>query len=82
MVSISKRLAAARTLPRAVRDQVLDTVGAECVAAEFHRRVADVGVADGADGDFLYTQNDQYKSLVHSHAVMNLPSIDQKKHHH
>ena len=53
MITIPKRLAAARTLARPIGDEIFDAVGAEGVPAQLHRRVPDVAVADGADGDFL-----------------------------
>lgn len=46
-------LAAARTLPATVGNEVLDAGLAEDVAAQFDDSVADVRVADGADGEFL-----------------------------
>jgi hypothetical protein len=54
MIRIPKRLAATGTLAGAVGDEVFDAVGAEGVPAQLHGGVADVAVADGADGDFLF----------------------------
>ena len=56
MISIPKRLATARTLPATVADEVVDAIAAKDVPAEFEDSVAEVGVADGADGDFLLSR--------------------------
>lgn len=53
MIAISERSAAAWTFATAIADQVLDAIGAKHVPTELEYRVADVGVADGADGEFL-----------------------------
>ena len=53
MIPIPKRFTTARTLPAAVADEVVDAVAAKHVPAELEDGVAEVGVADGADGDFL-----------------------------
>lgn len=53
MITISKRLATARTLPATIGDQISDARLAEHVPAQFDDGVAEVGVADGADGYFL-----------------------------
>ena len=57
MIGIAERLAARGTLARAVGDEVFDAGGAEGVPAQLHRGVADVAVADGADGDFLFSRS-------------------------
>lgn len=53
MISIPKGPSTARTLPTPVGNQVGDAGFAEDVAAEFDHRVTEIGVADGADGNFL-----------------------------
>ena len=52
-VVVAKGTRAARTLPRAVRDEIADAGGAEHVSAKLQDSVADIGVADWTDGDFL-----------------------------
>jgi hypothetical protein len=53
MIPISKRTPTARTLPPTISNEFVDARRAEDVAAKLDRRVADVGRADWADGDFL-----------------------------
>ena len=50
----AKCLAAARTLSGTVRDKILDAAVAEHVATKLEYGVANVGVADWANGDFLF----------------------------
>jgi len=54
MIPISKRPRTARTLAVPVTDQILHALRTKHVPAELEHRVADVGVADGADGEFLH----------------------------
>lgn len=53
VVLVSEGLAARRAFSRTVGDQVLHAALAESVAAELQHSIAEVGIADGADGDFL-----------------------------
>jgi len=54
MVVSTEGLATSGALAIAVLDEVLHAVVAEDMAAGFERRVADVGVADGTDGNVLF----------------------------
>lgn len=67
MIPIPKRPRATRTLAVAVADQILDALGAKDVPAELEHRVANIGVADGADGEFLHTQNELATTPPHTH---------------
>ena len=62
MVPIPKRPSTTRAFPAPIRNQIAHAVRAEHVPAEFDRRVADVGVANGADGYFLQSHvSDTFK---------------------
>ena len=63
MIPIAKRATAGRTLAGAVGNKIVDAATAEDVPAQLDHRVADVGVADGADGYFLlHSTHGQLKS--------------------
>ena len=53
VVAVAETLSTARTLARAVRDEVLDARLAEAVPAELEHRVAHALVAHGADDEAL-----------------------------
>jgi hypothetical protein len=53
MISIPKSLATARALARPIGDEIFDAVGTKRVSTQLHRRVPDIAIANGADGDFL-----------------------------
>ena len=49
----AKRLGASRTFPRPITDAILHADVAENMAAQLEHRVAQIRVANRADGDFL-----------------------------
>lgn len=53
LIVAAETSSAARTLSRTIRDQILNARMTKDVAAELEHGVANVGVADRANGDFL-----------------------------
>lgn len=75
MVAIAKRPSAAWAFTAAVRDEVLDAARAKDVATKFDDRVADIGVADGANGDFLWRESVAVSKKWHGGGEATYPPV-------